>query len=286
MAQSACFVAEVDFTVPKVIVEKAHHLLSQSRGCRKASSACSKVAPSCTAPDKAHRRKVTRCPAREAAPHGTPRCQGPLSPRPPSQDNFRTLTPPLRVKGISLPNGGGELQSSTTVTRCSSPVSILHSDTCEREFEVQGVQLLHEPLPSVLESDISLKGLVWNHAHSYLVPRSPDHGAPQPAGSPANRRERNMKVASAASPSCPRMSPGVGDHTVVSRTSVTPHRRKPAQMFGWDDTERGQIPAVSAFYEGGVNSMDTFAAAGSVVLSEIWDYVGPTHIVQHAGDKV
>lgn len=240
-----------------------------------------KASPRSTTPNKARRLKGSRCPTREGATQHAALLRSASPSLPPSPNSSLCFTPTLRVRGLSRPDDR-RAESMTAASQRTCPVSIVHADTRESEFEIQGVQLLHEPMWGVLEHEseveINLKGLVWNHAHSYLVPRSPD--TPRLAMTPANRRERIPRSASVLGAGSPRTPPGLGDQSVVPRTCGTPHRRKQVQIFGWDDTERGQIPAVSAFHEGGshhhVNPTETLAApAGLVEASpEIWDYVG------------
>jgi hypothetical protein len=265
MAQSACFVSEMDFTVPKVIVEKAQQVMSQhQQDCKRASSTSPKVPTKTATPDKSRRIKAGRCPTSEAAPQLVPRA--PSLCLPALSDSFRTFTPALRVRGLFRPNDYGR-QPSPAAAHPTSPVCIVHAGTCSQELKVEGMQLLHEPLWSV-DNDIELKGLVCNHAHKYLVPRNPEV-APIPVLTPS-RRERTFRLASPAAHGSPG-TPPVGEHT-PTRLCAASRQRKAPQMVGWDQIERGQIPAVSAFHEGTVKT-EAFVSSGPE-FTEIWDYMG------------
>lgn len=237
----------------------------------------SKGSPKPVTPDKGRRMQANRCPTRDRASQATrarsPECQ------PATADPLRTFTPPLRVRGISRPEDCG-IQPMAPAAHPAVPVSIIHEDTCESEFEVQGLQLLHESLWDRLESDdMSLRGLVCNHAHTYLAPRNPSQSL-QPVVTPAPRRERVLTAESSVMPRChPSTAPRLADTTAVPSVCDMSHARKPSQMFGWDITD--QIPAVSAFYEGGVNSTEAVVApspeARERVSPEIWDYLHVEH---------
>ena len=270
MAQSACFVAELDFTIPKVIVDKAHQILSRNP---QEISSISVTSPRSTTqpvtPGRTKGEKLNHPRAEER--HTAGRSQTPSLPGP--TDGLRCFTPALKVKGL-LKSYDIQKRAVTAMARAASPVSTVRMDLCENTFEVQGMQLLDEPSWGVLTGDINLKGLACNHAHDFLVPRSVDPTF-QPAVTAAPRKERILKAASLGEPGSYKTPSVMAGQAAAPRSCHTSHRRKPVQMFGWDDTERGQIGALPAFFEGGVNSTDAVVTpAGSETPPEICDYVG------------
>lgn len=263
VAQNACFVADVDFNVPKVLVDKAHSILSQIQQRPNKNRATSPTGSPRPDSRKLRMTNGARCPTREAPPVGL-HWQSPYVPI-----HVDPFTPSLQVRGLSTRDGAG-MQPSTPATPQSPRVSILHGDMSEHEFEIQGVQLMHEQLLSGMEGDVGLKGLICNHAHTYLAPRSPEQIRRQAD----SRRERIMKAGPTSVPSSPR-TPHTGCKG-SSRPAGKSQQQKPTRMFGWDQTD--QIPVVSAFYEGGVNSPDSLFPPTAGFLNtaspEIWDYVG------------
>lgn len=270
MAQSACFVAELDYTIPKAIVDKAHQVLSRKQQENRSRSVAP-LRPSAQ-PATPYNTKKEKCsPTREGARPATPLFRSPTPPA--STDRLRCLTPALRVRGLLRPDHC-EKQEMTAAARTASPISIVHTDACDHEFEVQGTKLLDEPVRGLLATDINLKGLACNHAHDYLVPRSVEPTL-QPAVMPAPRKERVVQAALLGAPGSPRTLSGTADHPVAPTPCHTSNRRKPVQILGWDDTERGYNGALPAFFEGGVNSTETVVTPACFEAPpEIWDYVG------------